>query len=260
MILKTARAVRLMLAGALSLAGHLPAHAQPDQANPEFEVASIRKNVSGDSNMGAMAQPGGRFGARNVTLRYLIRGAYDVKDFQILAESISWLDTERYDITAKAPEGTPNGFEPMRPMLRTLLTDRFRLAVHRITKEVPAYELGAAKGGLKLPAPRDANCIVSDPRPREQAPFCNNVRMGRGLIDAHGVTMPRLAAVLSDVLGRPVVDTTGAESMFDVHLTFAPDEAIADAILQEQLGLRLQSSRTSVEVLVIDHVEHPAEN
>src|SRR5580658_6915334 len=92
----------------------------------KFEVASIKPNVSGGENMGAFAQPGGRFGARNVPLRFLIRGAYDIKDFQI-SGGPTWIESDRYDITARAPEGTPNGFEALRPMLQTLLADRFKL-------------------------------------------------------------------------------------------------------------------------------------
>jgi uncharacterized protein (TIGR03435 family) len=76
--------------------------------------------------MGAFVQPGGRFGAQNVPPRFLIRTAYDVKDFQIISSgSSSWIDAERHDITAKAPDGTANGFEPMHSMLQSLPADRF---------------------------------------------------------------------------------------------------------------------------------------
>jgi uncharacterized protein (TIGR03435 family) len=253
---------------------------------PEFEVASIKPNTGGSNDMGAFAQPGGRFGARNLPLRVLIRTAYNVKDFQIISSgSPSWIDTDRYDINAKAPGGTANGFEPLRPMLQSLLADRFKFAFHRETKELPIYELAAAKGGLKLTAPKDSSCVPPDPkspRPREQMPFCDRIRTGRGLIEAYGITMPRLLAALSDVLGRMVIDKTGFSGIFDGHLEFAPDEAIADAIaggragqpapatdsavpsiftaLQEQLGLKVGPAKGPVEVLVIDHAEKPSEN
>ncbi len=263
-----------------------PGRAQaPQAAHAEFEVASIKPNNSGGNNMGAMAQPGGRFGAQNVSLQFLVSMAYGVKDFQIVADGSSWMNTERFDITAKAPDGTANGFEPLRPMLQSLLADRFKLVLHRETKELPVYELVAARGGLKVTAPKDGSCAIPDPknpRPREDFPFCDNIRKGRGLIDAYGITMPRLLPPLSDVLGRVVVDKTGFTGIFDGRLEFAPDETVADATagnraaqpaqaadsakpsiftaLQEQLGLKVESAKGPVDVLVVDHVERPTAN
>jgi uncharacterized protein (TIGR03435 family) len=275
-----------MVAIAAIAAGLLnePGRAQSTGAHPAFEVASIKPNNSGGNSMGAMAQPGGRFGAQNVPLRFLIGAAYSVKDFQIVADGSSWIDSDRYDITAKAPDGTANGFEPMRPMLQSLLADRFKLALHRETKELPVYDLVAARSGLKLTAPRDGSCAAPDPknpRPREQMPFCDRIRTGKGLIEAYGITMSRLLAALSDVLGRVVVDRTGFSGIFDARLEFTPDEVIADATaasagqpaptidpapasiftaLQQQLGLKVESAKGPVEVLVVDHVERPAAN
>ena len=166
-------------------------------------------------------------------------------------------------------------------MLQSLLADRFKLTLHRETKELPVYDLVAAKGGLKLATPKDGNCTIPDPknpRPREQFPFCDNIRTGRGLIEAYGVTMPRFLASLSYVLGRVVFDKTGFRGIFDGRLEFAPDEAVAAAnvgqpapstdsatpsiftALQEQLGLKVESAKGPVEVLVIDHAERPAAN
>ena len=221
--------------------------------------------------MGAMVGPGGRLGAQNVTLRFLIGDAYGVKDFQIVADGSSWTNTDRYDVTARAPEGTANGFD-IRPMVQSLLADRFKLVLHRETRELPIYELVAAKGGLRVTAPKDSSCVIPDPknpRPREDFPFCDNIRKGRGLIDAYGITMPRLLPALSDVLGRVVVDKTGFKGIFDGHLEFTPDELIADAdsktpsiftALQEQLGLRAESAKGPVEVLVVDRAERPSVN
>jgi uncharacterized protein (TIGR03435 family) len=258
-----------------------PSRAQSTEAHAEFEVASIKPNNGRSNNMGASAQPGGRFRAQNVPLRFLIGAVYNVKDFQIVADGSSWINTDGYDITAKAPEGTANGFEPIRPMLQSLLANRFKLTLHRETKELPVYDLVAAKGGLKLATPKDGNCTIPDPknpRPREQFPFCDNIRIGRGLIEAYGVTMPRFLASLSDVLGRVVIDKTGFRGIFDGRLEFTPDDAVAAAnigqpapstdsatpsiftALQEQLGLKVESAKGPVEVLVIDHAERPAAN
>jgi uncharacterized protein (TIGR03435 family) len=246
--------------------------AQGTASEPKFAVASIKKNPDGGENGGAFIQPGGRFGARNVTLRFLIRGAWDVKDFQI-SGGPPWINADRFDVTAKAPEDS-RGSEQMRPMLQALLADRFGLVLHRETKELPVYELVPAKGGLKLTTPRDGSCATRDPkipRPREAMPFCDNIRTGKGRLEAYGVVMSRLAAALSDATGRTVVDRTGFTGIFDGHLEFSPEEVTSGpapdssgpsifTAVQEQLGLKLESAKGQVEILVIDHAEKPSEN
>jgi uncharacterized protein (TIGR03435 family) len=219
--------------------------------------------------MGAFAQPGGRFGARNVPVKFLIEAAYDVKDFQIASGSFSWIGADRFDIAAKAPEGTPAGFEPLKPMLRSLLETRFKLAIHSETRELPIFDLVRAKGGIKTQSAKDASCVLPDPynpQPRERTPFCDNIRTRKGVIEAYGITMPRLAGALSDALGRSVLDKTGFTGIFDAHLEFAPDEA-TDAqqpsifsVLRQELGIQLDASKGPVQVMVIDSVERPSEN
>jgi len=251
----------------------LAASGQSQQSASEFEAASIRPNQTGDVNMGAFAQPGGRFRARNVPAKFLIEAAYDVKDFQIAAATFSWIGEDRFDITAKAPEGTPDGFESLKPMLRSLLATRFKLAVHSETRELPVFNLVPAKGGLRTSAPKDATCVAPDPRssqPRVRTPSCGNIRTRKGVIEAYGITMPRLAGALSDALGRPVVDKTGFTGIFDAHLEFAPDATLGvttDALqrsifsaLQQELGVKLDASKGPVQMIVIDSVERPSEN
>jgi uncharacterized protein (TIGR03435 family) len=249
----------------------------------EFEVASIKPNTSGEGRVMIGVQPGGRFNAENMATRALIRFAYNVKDFQI-SGGPAWMNSDRYDVTAKGDAAA--GFEPMRTMVQSLLADRFKLMLHRETKELPVYDLVAAKGGLKLAAPKEGSCTTPDrnnpprpPQPGEPPPrYCGNIRMGRGLVEAYGINMERFLTVLSDTLGRTVIDKTGFTGTFDVHLEFAPDEAVvggppgqpassADSnapsiftALQEQLGLKVDSSKGPVEVLVIDHAEKPSEN
>jgi uncharacterized protein (TIGR03435 family) len=150
--------------------------AQP--LSTEFEVASIKLNTSSGlpplnvvSRMGmrfvASAAKDGRYtlqGGLATTLSALIQAAYDVKDFQIL-EAPSWVDSARYDVDARAPGATT--FEQMRPMLQSLLADRFRLAFRRETRQLPVYELVAARNGLKITAMKEGECV-----PPEQAkPF-----------------------------------------------------------------------------------------
>jgi uncharacterized protein (TIGR03435 family) len=245
-------------------------NAQSQRDASGFDVASIRQNQTDDVNMGAFAQPGGRFRARNVPVKFLIEAAYDVKDFQVAAGSFSWIGADRFDIEAQAPEGTPAGFEPLKPMLRSLLASRFKLAFHSETRELPIFELVPARGGLKTQAPKDVSCVPPDPKhpqPRERTPFCDNIRTRKGVIEAYGTTMLRLAGALSDAVGRPVVDKTGFTGLFDAHLEFAPDESTTDppqpsigSALQQELAIRLNASKGPVQVIVIDSVERPTEN
>jgi uncharacterized protein (TIGR03435 family) len=220
--------------------------------------------------MGAFAQPGGRFRASNVPVKFLIEAAYEVKDFQIAARSFSWIGTDRFDIAAKAPAGTPDGFEPLKPMLRSLLATRFKLAVHSETREMAVFDLMPAKTGLRTWPPRDTTCATPDPKssqPRERTPSCDNIRTRKGVIEAYGITMQRLAGALSDALGRSVVDKTGFTGIFDAHLEFAPDETITGALrpsifsaLQQELGAKLDASKGPVRVIIIDSVERPSDN
>jgi uncharacterized protein (TIGR03435 family) len=176
--------------------------------------------------------------------------------------------------------------------LQSLLADRFALKVHRETKELPIYELTAAKSGLKLPPFKEGSCVeVAEGAPLALRPPGSNpvIPCGRPLIGFSGtlnaakITMADLTQGLATIMGRPVVDRTGFTGPFDVHLsflpeaaaglvpppgmaapsilpTFDPDRPSIFAALQEQLGLRLASTKGPVEVLVIDHVERPSEN
>jgi uncharacterized protein (TIGR03435 family) len=165
----------------------------------------------------------------------------------------------------------------MRLMLRTLLKDRFALALHHDIRELPIYELTVAKGGFKLPPLKPGDCIKYDPENppspgHKSSEFCGNLSNGRGAFDGASASMADMATMFSYTLGRTVVDKTGIEGTFRVHLTFAPDEVAGGTpaadeagpsfftALQEQLGLKLESAKGPVDVLVIDHVEKPTEN
>jgi uncharacterized protein (TIGR03435 family) len=243
----------------------------------EFEVASTKPNNGADQRSFIGSAPSGRFNAENMTARAVIRSAYSVKDFQIMGGP-AWMYNDRFDITAKGNAVT--GVDGIQAMVQSLLADRYKLAFHRETKEMPIYEPVAAKGGLKIAAPKEGSCVVVDPknppnppRPGEPPPrFCGTVRMGRGLLEAYGINMDRFLSVLSDTVGRRVIDKTAFAGTFDVHLEYTPDEVAAGGTssdsqapsiftaLQEQLGLRLDNSKGPVEVLVIDHLEKPSEN
>ena len=230
----------------------------------------------------------GTFHVRNVPLHLLIQLAYSAKDYQIVGEP-AWANSERYDVTAKTENNA--SFEQMRPMLRSLLAERFNLALYRDTKELPVYELTAAKGGLKT---QDASCVNRDPNgppPPLGSKLCGGVMSamfptGSSRLEGFGVPMSRLVEVIADRIGRTVVDKTGLLWNFQFSAGFSPDDAASNpnsaptaaagperpipgtnvqaptmfAALQEQLGLRLQAVKGQVEVLVIDHVQRPSPN
>jgi uncharacterized protein (TIGR03435 family) len=143
------------------------AHAQtgPPTSRPEFEVASIKPNNGIDERPGMQVRYGGHLTIHGMTVRILIGAAYDVDEsFQVLGGP-RWAETERYDIVAEAPPNLPTAsFEWWRPRLQSLLADRFRLTLHRETKQLPVYELVAAKGGVKIAPLKQGACIVADPR------------------------------------------------------------------------------------------------
>jgi len=235
---------------------------------------------------------GGRFTATNVGLKMLIVLAYNVKSFEI-SGGPGWIDSDGYDINAKAAD-TNTSLDQLRPMLQTLLENRFQLKVHRETKEMPVYALMLAKNGPKLPEAKDGGCIKfgpDSPPPPPPSPgqlppiLCGGFLRAPNLLQAGKVDMKQLVNVLSDVLGRPVIDKTGFTGTFDVKLEFSPEgtsfgggfgrggvaliggpppgddakPSIFTAV-QDQLGLKLESQKGPGEVLVIDHAEKASEN
>jgi uncharacterized protein (TIGR03435 family) len=250
-------------------------------ANPTpFEVASIRPNSdNGPQRFSLFPQ----FTARNATLSDLFLLAYDVKGFQVTGGP-GWMNSDRYDISAKMADTPVPGRDAMmlqRRRLQLLLQDRFKLAVHHETRELPVYELTVLKGGPKLTAP---TCTEIDSKNTGPAPgktvmdYCGSSGFFKGRFEATAATIGDLVKALANLLGRTVVDKTGIKGTFHVVLTFATDDstirfagapADTDAddappdiftAVQEQLGLKLKSSKGPVDVIVIDHVEKPSEN
>ena len=255
---------------------------------PAFEVASVKPNTSGDGRVLMMPQPGGRLNLVNVPLRLLIRNAYRVQDFQIVGGP-DWLGTARFDVVAKAEGGNPSQ-EELQLMLRSLLADRFKLVVRPDTREMPTYSLVPARADGKTGAQlrrSDANCsgpanAPSAPPAPGQLPTCGSM-VGFGNLKARGSTMPALATALSTFAGRIVVDRTGLAGGYDVDLNWTPDQiprpagggdqpvqvngATIDSngsslftALQEQLGLKLESAKGPVDVLVVERAEKPADD
>jgi uncharacterized protein (TIGR03435 family) len=249
---------------------------QAPAALPHFEVASIKPNPSPGLRHVLIPPKGGRLSTNGASLRLLIQNAYGVESFEI-SGGPDWMNTVGFDIETKA-EGSPNRAQ-MWLMLRSLLEDRFKLTVHREKKDLPVYALTAAKSGLKMAAPEEMDC--TDAKQWTAGP-CGDVVLtfeaSSGLaVKGRHVTTANLAQILSTILGRRVIDRSEITDKFDVNLPFAYDETMTGVprpppasslneapsifnALQHQLGLKLQSTKGSVEVIVVDHAERPSEN
>jgi uncharacterized protein (TIGR03435 family) len=260
-------------------------HAQPAPAPLSFEVASIKRSAPDAKGFFLQIQPGGGLRATGATVKNLIALAYGLREFQI-SGGPRWADSDRFDINARAerspasetPAADPlqmtaeqrqNGSE-LRERVKSLLAERFQLAVHSESKEQDVYALVVAKNGPKV---REAKSESG-----------HSIRGQRGSITGQGTTMQLLAANLSNQIGSPVLDRTGLPGNYDFKLEWTSDlgrgsgsiggsAAEAEAplasdpegpsvftALQEQLGLRLERQKGSVKVLVIDRLEKPSEN
>ena len=247
-----------MLCSALTAAlAPTPGRAQQPAAAPAFEAATIRPNTSGDTARAFRVEPGGNVRAINVTVRHVMWNAYGVQDFQIIGGP-SWAGTDRYDILARTA-GNPRP-EEMRPMLRALLAERFKLKVQQTTRDLPIYALVMARAdarpGPKL-RPAEGQCATGG------GPGCGAV-VGAGTLRSRGLTMTRLAGELTGQVGQPVRDLTGLAGAFELELDWAPDFQADGAslftALQEQLGLKLESGVGPVDVVVLESVERPIDN
>jgi uncharacterized protein (TIGR03435 family) len=284
-------------------AGHTTLQAQPavaDQAPPAFEVASVKPNKSVDGRRNASFAPG-RFSQTNVTVRQLLQMAYSRRafDVRVITGGPDWIDADRFDITARVdgpletlylPDGKGSpGLAYL--MLRTLLADRFRVAIHTETRTLPVYALVMARRDSR-PGPQlhrsavdcaaalaaMAATVATTGRPAPldpgQGPPCS-IGPRPGHLTGNAVTLSQLADVLSSSVSRAVVDRTGLTGAFDLQLDWTPDQfaAVPDAAsatnrstdsnvsivtaLQEQLGLKLKPARAPVDVLVVDRAERP---
>lgn len=274
----------LVLAGAM-LAGTGQVQAQQAPL-PKFEVASVKPNVDGPGKMQTTTRPGGVFLAVNTPLRLLIADAYIGNQPGAIDRIVGgpeWVQSARYDITAKAarefrptPPGPP---AEMLLMIRSLLEDRFKLKVHREPRELPAYELVVIRPGAAGLRKSDVDCdalFAAGQVTRPEAgirPRCgiSNGPVGPtgdiGLI-AGAFSMSQFAQFLQRQ-GRPVIDKTGLSGRYDFDLAFAPlgssaPDAPSDparptffVALEEQLGLKLQSTKGPLDVIVIDSIEQP---
>ncbi len=233
--------------------------AGPQDARPAYEAASVKPNSSGSGSSSSDGSTG-QIVFTNVSLKRLIERAYNVKPFQVTAPD--WVENLHFDIAAKYPPDTKN--EDRSLMLRTLLEDRFKLAVHHDSKEMQGFALVVAKSGFKLkPVEPAGGSSTSD----------NGGRV-RTLTVKHA-SIPSIADLLARILGETVIDKTGIEGVYDFEFKWTADDMDGSTsstnngdpapslftAVQETLGLRLQSQKGPVDIIVVDHVERvPAEN
>jgi uncharacterized protein (TIGR03435 family) len=271
----------VVVAAVMIAVSSLHGRAQSDQNAPAFDVASIKPNVSRTGTRGH-SFPGDRFGAKNVPLRDLIMIAYGEAGQPLPESQISgpsWIDVDRFDISATVGADRPNTVAQKQLMVRTLLTDRFRLAAHFESRDSIAYALVVARKAGALGAKlhhADVDCealLATQPGRRER---CILYALPSGTLMLRGQTMSAFANALTRLLDRPVVDRTDLLGGFDADADFDPqsvpgmlqlppedrpkDAPSLDAALQEALGLKLESMRAPVKTLVIDDVEKPTQD
>jgi uncharacterized protein (TIGR03435 family) len=264
-----------------------PLKLMPADADPSFDVATIKPNNSGATSMQGLTLNGRNFATRASSLQDLISFSYEVQAKQIVGGP-DWLDKDRYDIAAVPDiDGAPNP-EQVRSMIRKLLTDRFKLTFHKEKRDMSAYVLTVAKSGQKLtPTERKGPLPGIGFRPMPGGLMLNMING----------TMADLTGFLQIiVLDRPVVDRTELKDKFDLVVKFTPDEtqfhghppkppaastsgsssgssgngalspetteSFPDLFqaFQQQLGLKLDAEKTAVDVIAIDHVEKPSGN
>jgi uncharacterized protein (TIGR03435 family) len=226
---------------------------------PQFEVASVKLSGADPNSSSGMYTGHGRLDAHNVTLKRCIIGAYGVGPHEI-SGGPNWLDTDRFDILAKADQPI-NDDAVLMLMLQGLLAERFQLAIRRETRTIPALVLEVAKNGPKLEK-ADAGDVPST---------TTSTNNSGAKIGARHTDLDSFAKILARQMSLPVLNQTGLSGIFNFKLHWTPDDARLAAgrdtegpsiftAIQEQLGLRLRSAKAPVTVLIIAHAERPTEN
>jgi uncharacterized protein (TIGR03435 family) len=274
----------------------LTCSAQSTDTRPRFEVASVKRNVSGCEHGrggGSGAPAPGRLRVSCIAVKDLVQAAYGTfangpTPAAFVPEVVGapdWIDTDLYDIEA-VPSGSASIDRMYGPMMQRLLEERFGLRIRREARERSVYLLAVAPGGAKLKPTPPGSCVVFDPANPPEQPRAGQsppALCGRGSyrregvrlsVDAMGVTMAQFAgATLGRAeLGRPVIDRTGLAGRFDVHFGFRSDLAAPVDGSEPQdspgsifsamkdLGLKLSAGKAPVDVLVVESVHRPTEN
>ena len=287
---KTATASGLMAASLIVLVAARLVGQSSGPATGEFDIVSIKANTSGDGGTFVRFLPGGRFVGTNIMGRNLVQLAYQLGQLINVIGGPKWLDEERYDVEGRA-SGEPS-VEQLQTMILPLLRDRFKLRAHRETRPLPVYALMLVRSdgtpGLRL-KPFAGACATArlpsgGPAPAPDAAGARpcgiryDTTATNGMrVTATGATFDQLLRWLPLHVDRIVIDRTGLTGRFDFEFEFmpvrrqpaSPDLAAAAppdggtsifTALQEQVGLRLESQRAPLDVVVIDSVEHPSES
>lgn len=262
-----------------------------------FEVATLKRNPSGERGGGIRRLPGGRVTVTNMAARQLVAFAYQLQNYQLVGGP-QWLADDKFDLTAKM-EGNPEWGgpgtgrpDPIQLAMRKLLAERFKMKVHTESRDLDAYALVMAKPGVTGPQlkPSTTDCkAMLDKAQRGQLPPPPGPLPATGVVPCaifggigrlrfDGFAMSQAAGMFTGQAGRPVVDRTGLTGNWQFELTFAqerrlgpdgPGEALPPpdpnlpnffTALQEQLGLKLESTKAPFDVTVIDAVEHPTDD
>ncbi|HKV54075.1 MAG TPA: M56 family metallopeptidase [Candidatus Binataceae bacterium] len=244
-------------------------------AAASFEVASVKPNTSGAQNDHFSLSPG-RYTVTNTTTRNVIKFAYGMRDFQITGIP-TWADTDRFDIDATAGQELieqwrnlprEQQIEELRPMVQSLLAARFGMTATHVVRELPVYALVVANSGPKLTA---SGTSMAQPQFH-----VSGGPDGQAVVTAKNEPVSALVTMLSQQLDHAGADQSGLKGTYDFDLHWSPNQssapspAIQEAVsgdapsiftaLQEQLGLRLQSTKGPVDTIVIDHIEKPTPN
>jgi uncharacterized protein (TIGR03435 family) len=225
---------------------------------PAFEVASVKPNQTMERGTSSNHTKG-LLTIKNMSLKKLIQRAYNVRDFSYSGPD--WLENVNFDIVAKEPVGARN--EELILRLQTLLIERFKVAVHLEKRTMSGFALVLSKGGPKFQAVENHN---------NQSESTNSSKL-EAKMETTQTSMASFADMLARQVDRPVQDLTALPGVFDLKMQWTPDQ-VADVggpdvpsgptifvALQEQLGLKLQAQKVTIDVLVVDHAEKiPTEN
>jgi uncharacterized protein (TIGR03435 family) len=251
-------------------------------ASIEFDVVSIKRNTS-ESGMMRITNKPGMFSATGVTVKALIQQAYGIRA-DLISGGGGWVDSNTYDIEGKISPSDADALKAMtneqrtaatKQMMQHALVDRFKLKAHIETKTLPVYELVIAKGGSKLKdADPNTPSLIPVKGPDGAPAKRGMMRSSRDRLEGQGIGISGLTNFLSSRLERTVIDKTGLTGNYDLTLIFKPedetggkDNGASDnnapdllTAIQEQLGLKLASTKGPVDTLIIDHIELPSEN